>query len=159
MSFEAVHSMKFRKLRIAWSVGWGLAALLLCVLWVRSYWQVEQVLLPVTRSATVVIGSMPNVFVFGATDKSPTGTFTIISFPTKDWLAAVAEGPNRPWNGLMMFSVSTDGVMLPHWFWVLMSVAFATAPWLPLRFSLRTLLIAVTLAASVLGAMVWAVRS
>jgi hypothetical protein len=29
--------MKFRKLRIAWSVGWGLLAVLLVVLWVRSY--------------------------------------------------------------------------------------------------------------------------
>ena len=30
--------MRFRKLRIAWSVVWGLAAVLLIVLWVRSYW-------------------------------------------------------------------------------------------------------------------------
>ena len=29
--------MKHRKLRIAWSVFWGLAAVLLIVLWVRSY--------------------------------------------------------------------------------------------------------------------------
>jgi hypothetical protein len=28
--------MRFRKLRIAWSVGWGVAAGLLIVLWVRS---------------------------------------------------------------------------------------------------------------------------
>src|SRR5688572_29967946 len=29
--------MKYRKLRIAWSVAWGLLCLMLCVLWVRSY--------------------------------------------------------------------------------------------------------------------------
>src|SRR3954466_10399403 len=29
--------MRFRKLRIAWSAGWGLACVLLIVLWVRSY--------------------------------------------------------------------------------------------------------------------------
>src|SRR6185503_6285985 len=28
--------MRFRKLRIAWSVWWGVVAVLLCVLWVRS---------------------------------------------------------------------------------------------------------------------------
>src|SRR6476646_1576226 len=33
--------MKYRKLRIAWSVFWGLAAVLLIVLWVRSYWYSE----------------------------------------------------------------------------------------------------------------------
>ena len=30
--------MKYRKLRIAWSAFWGLAAVLLIVLWVRSYY-------------------------------------------------------------------------------------------------------------------------
>ena len=34
--------MKFRNLRIAWSVGWGVLAVLLCVLWVRSYWRFDQ---------------------------------------------------------------------------------------------------------------------
>jgi len=29
--------MKFRKLRIAWSVAWGISCVLLVVLWVRSY--------------------------------------------------------------------------------------------------------------------------
>src|SRR5689334_9944534 len=29
--------MRFRKLRIAWSVFWGVACVLLVVLWVRSY--------------------------------------------------------------------------------------------------------------------------
>src|SRR5690349_20828765 len=29
--------MKHCKLRIAWSVAWGIAIVLLCVLWVRSY--------------------------------------------------------------------------------------------------------------------------
>jgi hypothetical protein len=30
--------MRFRKLRIPWSVAWGIACVLLVVLWVRSYW-------------------------------------------------------------------------------------------------------------------------
>jgi len=29
--------MKYRKLRIAWSVAWGVVCLLLVALWVRSY--------------------------------------------------------------------------------------------------------------------------
>jgi hypothetical protein len=35
--------MKYRKLRIAWSVAWGVVAVLLCVLWVRSYWAFDRV--------------------------------------------------------------------------------------------------------------------
>ena len=33
--------MRFRKLRIAWSVVWGLAAVLPIVLWVRSYSRID----------------------------------------------------------------------------------------------------------------------
>src|SRR5688572_24972679 len=33
--------MRFRKLRIAWSVAWGIACLLLIVLWMRSYWYID----------------------------------------------------------------------------------------------------------------------
>ena len=33
--------MKNRKLRIVWSVAWGIVAVLLVVLWVRSYWCVD----------------------------------------------------------------------------------------------------------------------
>ena len=35
--------MRFRKLRIAWSVVWGLACVLLIALWVRSYWYWDDV--------------------------------------------------------------------------------------------------------------------
>src|SRR5689334_14765186 len=37
---ETKSPARFRKLRIAWSVTWGVAAVLVCVLWVRSYWRV-----------------------------------------------------------------------------------------------------------------------
>ena len=30
--------MRFRKLRIAWSVWWGIVAVSLVALWIRSYW-------------------------------------------------------------------------------------------------------------------------
>ncbi len=38
--------MKHRKLRIAWSVVWGVLAVPLIVLWWRSYWWAEQVTVP-----------------------------------------------------------------------------------------------------------------
>src|SRR6187549_3492704 len=34
---KTARGMKYRKLRITWSVAWGVVAVLLCVLWVRSY--------------------------------------------------------------------------------------------------------------------------
>src|SRR3954466_16060727 len=35
--------LKFRKLRITWSVFWGLACVLLIVSWVRSYWYADRI--------------------------------------------------------------------------------------------------------------------
>jgi hypothetical protein len=47
---------------------------------------------------------------------------------------------------------------LPHWFLFGLSVMFAFCPWLPARFSLRTLLIGMTLVAVMLGLAIWATR-
>jgi hypothetical protein len=47
---------------------------------------------------------------------------------------------------------------LPFWFTLLGVVATATAPWWRLRFSVRTLIIATTLVAVVLGLVVYAAR-
>src|SRR3954469_25199078 len=41
--------MKYRKLRIAWSVGWGVSAVLLMALWVRSYFIRDTAWLPTSR--------------------------------------------------------------------------------------------------------------
>src|SRR4051812_44783215 len=35
--------MRFRKLRIGWSVGWGFAYVLLVALYVRSYWRIDKI--------------------------------------------------------------------------------------------------------------------
>ena len=43
------HQMKFRKLRIALSVTWGVACLLLIVLWVRSFYFGDVILWSVTK--------------------------------------------------------------------------------------------------------------
>src|SRR6476469_5066865 len=54
-----------------------------------------------------------------------------------------------------------DMAVLPYWFLVSLSVIFAVGPWirqLRWRFSLRTLLIATTLVAVVLGLIVWAMH-
>jgi hypothetical protein len=54
------------------------------------------------------------------------------------------------------FRLQKRGVELPHWFIVVLTATVAAAPWLPRsrRFSLRTLLLATTLVAVVLGLVV-----
>jgi hypothetical protein len=47
---------------------------------------------------------------------------------------------------------------VPHWFPFVITATVAAAPWIRWRFSLRTLLIAMTLVAVVLGTLVWLSR-
>src|SRR4051794_22609027 len=56
--------MRFRKLRIAWSVFWGVACVLLIALWVRSYLWIDSITMPIgTKSAAQVGAAGSRVFV------------------------------------------------------------------------------------------------
>ena len=58
--------MRFRKLRIAWSVACGIACVLLIVLWVRSYWSCDQVLLRALQGPRMLLLRLSfRVFRFG----------------------------------------------------------------------------------------------
>ena len=50
--------MKYRNLRIAWSVGWGIAAVLLCALWVRSYFRADDLVVTLTKSKQLELQSV-----------------------------------------------------------------------------------------------------
>ena len=59
---------------------------------------------------------------------------------------------DRSWTG------GSAGAQLPYYFLTILAVGLTVAPWsriFSLRFSLRTLLIATTLVAVVLGLIVW----
>src|ERR1700749_4721008 len=50
-------SVRFRKLQIAWSVAWGVVAVLLVALWVRSYWCDDTLFLMTRDDKTFAIAS------------------------------------------------------------------------------------------------------
>ena len=147
--------MKYRKLRIAWSVVWGVVAVLLLVLWVRSHYLVDQVHLPIGESTAIALDSIPDAFSVRISDQTSVGATH--SAPTSEWLAAARELLGRPWSGKLQFGIASGGFYSSYWIFVLLSSVLAVAPWLR-RFTLRALLIATTLVAIVLGLVVW-VRS
>jgi hypothetical protein len=155
--------MKYRKLRIAWSVAWGVAAVLLCLLWVRSYWRLDRMdtfltmfnphrsLSAISAHGFLMIGVEPDQY--GSQDVRPaffsTGSVDQIHAGTID----------RSWLGFKLVTGNmTFGVQFSLWFAVLTASICALAPWLRCRFSLRTLLIAITLVAVALGAIIWAAK-
>jgi hypothetical protein len=158
--------MKFRNLRIAWSVTWGIAVVLLLVLWIRSNRHYESIARNNGKGVTTILCStggtvhfvrdlMMNRFPYsGYYTPSRSGTWEIIR--------ADVVYPSAPiqWAGGLPFSWESKFV-IPHWFLVALFAIAAGLPWIRhtnCRFSLRTLLIATTLVAVALGAIVYAIR-
>ena len=147
--------MKYRKIRIAWSVAWGLLAVLLCVLWVRSYWQ-EQ----------LIKTSEANLRVFASRYGGLSMNAISVPIPPSQsgwepgWVYKSQPLPKNYYSPAWQvdFGQVTTIVSFPHWLIVLVFAVTAAVLWLPYRFSLRTLLIGMTLVAALLGTVVWAVR-
>jgi hypothetical protein len=143
--------MKYRKLRIAWSVAWGVVAVLLCVLWVRSYGIVDYTGWAVSGqgklyfSATVTVRPIPDRNAYPAESHSHFGgRLQILSTSNVE----AVPSPGTP--------------TIPYWAFVLLTCLLTGAFWIghfPRQFSLRTLLIATTLIAVVLGIIVWMMRA
>jgi hypothetical protein len=121
-----------RALRIAWSVAWGIMAVLVVAAWVRSYWSRDRIVF-----AQIVIESHTGQMQIQAGDDE---TF-VTAFP--------------PYPGLKL----RDGTLwMPHRDSVLLFVTLAAIPWAPSIFTRRTILIATTLVAVGLGLIVWLAR-
>jgi len=143
--------MRFRKLQIAWSVGWGLLAVLLIALWVRSYWRAE-LASRLTNDSALTLGSDHGIVYFVHRNLTSTPTAPL------GWNYAPIE-VTAPAKYLELKSLP-NLVMgcVPHLALVGFGIAVAAAPWLLKRYSLRTLLVATTLLAAALGLAVWAVK-
>jgi hypothetical protein len=156
--------MRFRKLRIAWSVVCGIACMLLIALWMLSCDYMDAVYFPISRTRMFVVEShLGRVHFFDVPmAKLPYGThgrqpasWGVIN---KDVELSITTTLERA----LFYDPPQEkrATSAPHGVYVISSAVLAALPWMPWakRFSLRTLLIATTLVAAVLGLIVWATR-
>jgi hypothetical protein len=142
-----------KHLRIAVTALCLTACVLLVALWVRSYWRLD-ILEKQTGIVAVQISSV--IGRIGVAHLDPR-TYVI----GKSYLS-VAAGDAAEWrkggdSGFAYYDdVSMAALVVPHWLPALLSAALGVIPWISRswRFSLRTLLIAMTLAAVGLGIIV-----
>jgi hypothetical protein len=134
--------MKYRKLRIAWSVAWGITCILLILLWGRSRNKID----------SIAAGYWP-------------GHLILVESYLSDVYVGFYSGPvslyrlsNEIRPSVYFPTLKTAALVVPLWALVLVGAVAASIPWIRWRFSLRTLLIATTLVAVVLGAVVYAMR-
>jgi hypothetical protein len=136
-----------RKLRIAFSVVCGIVCLLLIVLWVRS-----------CNTSDTLFGRIDHYRVFSL--HSSEGVIFLLKEESEvgDWeIHSIVHPPGMEGYRESRWRVGTTGspgwfVVAPYWFFVAAFALIGIAFWRPpLRFSLRTMLIATTLVAVVLG--------
>src|SRR5436190_1484788 len=108
--------MRYRKLRIAFSVGCGIVCVLLIVLWVRSY-SVDQSLIIVRPNIALMQGRIYVGEIFLSTG------------------AGITPANQSP--GRLKPTPLGRGIVLPIYALVIIASASAAAPWVPKRFSLR----------------------
>jgi hypothetical protein len=156
--------MRFRKLRIEWSVAWGVLVVLLIAMWVRSY-QASDVfpLRPfcISTYGRLVIWLREEPVPFGGSGLRQID-LSSESLLRVSRIIDIEPFEVEPFSSRTGFYLEHDDrrsiVQLPYWFLTLLFVAIASLPWLRWHFSLRTLLIATTLVAVLMGTVIWAVR-
>ena len=152
--------IRYRKLRIVWSVVCGVACVLLCLLWIRSFWEIDIYgkQLSDVNGFTLISRNGAAYCAIGHSIESRelrnvTRRFILKKIKYAEAVAEVERTTSRH------FVIANDGIItivrVPDWCLLGLTTALAAAPWLRWRFSLRTLLIATTLVAVVLGLVMW----
>jgi hypothetical protein len=168
--------MKYRKLRIAWSVVWGIAVVLVVAIWVRSYFTCDNFALGESRgsiSFTSFRGQLGALWFPTSGIMSPPALFSRFdSWPIKETsVVEYNDGTGNPLPSYFGFKFNSwisasfpsrfRLLVIPYWFPALVCGIVAALPWwrrLTWSFSIRTLLIATTLVAIGLGLIVWAAK-
>lgn len=151
-------SLRFRRTRIALSVCFGVTALVLCVLWVRSYSWSNSLIRFGSNHWKLEGHSDRGVLRFKSQPLSPN------SRPVTHWKYAQFQAEPGPLGRKFRFVTISNASMLilPYWMMVIAACVLGIAPIARLlffaRFSLRTMLIATTLVAVALGLGVWLAR-
>ena len=149
--------MKYRKLRIAFSAVCGVLCLLLIALWVRSHWRFDCIYHlyknRMSDGMSLTLASNAGIILIPI---RPANEADLFLYDHEGWKLRSREADPETFNVQWKPAPDKPWVVIPYWFPVLLCSTLAAAPWIHRfrRFSLRTLLLAVTLTAVILGAIV-----
>jgi hypothetical protein len=129
----------------------GLAAcVLLVALWVRSYRNgISSKWLFLDRQHITFHSQSANLYLIWRTENRLSPNQTFIADELDNELASQLRDLIE--RNKLAFSRTRFSMSCPHWFAALIAAVISLAPWLPWRFSLRTLLVVTTLVALGLG--------
>ena len=139
-------------LRVGFSILCMLACIGLSVLWLRSYRWSDDFITGLTGSREFIVHSMRGTTAWYIRSHSGPSRYWTIESESVELLTQGIQVPSwhRPLFKIQLFR---RPILLPHWMFVMLWASLSAAPWVrwSRRFSLRTLLIAMTMVAIGLG--------
>lgn len=129
--------------------------MLLIALWVRSYAYRDEVGVPYGAFGYVMIRSYPGFLLHYVLFDTPQVDY----YPYRISFEPLYKPPPLSWRTMvpgihLLHDPQEMQVELPFWFLTLVTGAFMYLPWVKWHFSLRTLLIAMTVISALLGLIV-----
>jgi hypothetical protein len=144
--------MRYRKLRIAWTVFCGIAFVLSLSLWYRSFSYWDDAVLRIGSVAIQPISAEGRNIIWIQSTTS-TRRFEIDTDPLS-WHRSPPGHERHPWLGIGFFN-SGPTIWVAHCVLVMASGAFAVIPWLPTWFNLRGVFVVMTVFAVFVGLISW----
>jgi hypothetical protein len=151
--------MKYRKLRIAWSVVWSVLCVLLIALWVRSDRIQDYIECHVIGVRSFYVSSRHGALGIFPAHERKQFKYEVVHEPIRN----PSLKPTAKALGFEVYWYPFDGLYglrVPYWFLVLTAAGMAAISFVRIRwrFSLRTLLIVITILAVVLGAVTYTIE-
>lgn len=156
---EDVGPVRYRKLRIVWSVGCGILCLFVIVFWVRSYRWFDEVAFYIdnSRSLVSIQSTWKGSLSLGWSDSDPQ---LASGYYARLFNARTRESMEEWWHSVdastkagkfdSYFTSSVWYVAVPFWFLGITLGILTVAPWVR-RFTLRTMLLATAVIAAIMG--------
>jgi hypothetical protein len=142
-------------LRIASTAVCGILCAVLIALWVRSYKSEDRVSGAINSVGVRLYSSRGWIVCFRNNGIGPAQYTWSIELGRNYWLTPTDSRLRFSSPAVFFGKAATANISIPHWPIIAIAVALAVAPWLRYRFTLRTLLICMTLIAVALGLVVW----
>jgi hypothetical protein len=148
-----------RRLRIAAPVFFAVLAVAFVALWVRSYWALDFFSKMSRQKIQTTLGSETGVIYFAKFDATVAYKGSVNSTTSHGWLF-VHRTPIRDRGGFDWIREPCSFYFtLPYWSLAAASTLIGGVPWIKWRFTVRAMLIAVTLIGLVLGGLAVALPS
>ena len=148
-----------RHLRIAVSVTSLVACMLLIALWLRSYWWFESLRNDVSQSYSFMLECHDGRLVFFGLPWANNWSWELVTYRLSDLRSP--DEPDEPiemwaYHSTPVYGRAAWSLVIPHWFLVILTGTLAAVLGIrrPFQFSLRTMMIAMTIIALWLGLVV-----